>query len=41
MGVKAVGSTYISHDKAIVEAFDKDPLVYHGKIGMYFHTQWN
>jgi acylglycerol lipase len=32
MGVKAVGSTYISRDEAVVEAFDKDPLIYHGKL---------
>ena len=32
MGVQTLDSTYLSHDKAVVEAYDKDPLVYHGKI---------
>ena len=32
MGVQALDSTYLSRDKAVVEAYDKDPLVYRGKI---------
>ncbi len=32
MGVQALDSSYISQDKAVVEAYDKDPLVYRGKI---------
>jgi len=32
LGVQALDSTYLSHDKAVVEAYDKDPLVYRGKI---------
>ena len=32
MGVQALDSTYISQDKSVVEAYDKDPLVYRGKI---------
>lgn len=32
MGVQALNSTYLSRDKAVVEAYDKDPLVYRGKI---------
>jgi acylglycerol lipase len=32
MGVQALDSTYISKDKAVVEAYDKDPLVYRGKV---------
>jgi acylglycerol lipase len=32
MGVQALDSTYLSHDKSVVEAYDHDPLVYRGKI---------
>jgi acylglycerol lipase len=32
MGVQALDSTYLCRDKAVVEAYDKDPLVYRGKI---------
>ena len=32
LGVQALDSTFLSHDKAVVEAYDKDPLVYRGKI---------
>ncbi len=32
LGVQALDSAYLSHDKAVVEAYDKDPLVYRGKI---------
>ncbi len=32
MGVQSLDSTYLSRDKAVVEAYDKDPLVYRGKI---------
>jgi len=32
LGVQALDSTYLSHDKTVVEAYDKDPLVYRGKI---------
>ncbi|MDD5647846.1 MAG: lysophospholipase, partial [Dehalococcoidia bacterium] len=32
LGVQALDSTYISKDKAVVEAYDKDPLVYRGKV---------
>jgi acylglycerol lipase len=32
MGVQALDSTYLSRDKAVVEAYDKDPLVFRGKI---------
>lgn len=32
MGVQALDSTYLSHDKTVVEAYDSDPLVYRGKI---------
>jgi acylglycerol lipase len=32
MGVQSLPSIYLSHDKAVVEAYDKDPLVYRGKI---------
>jgi len=32
MGVQALDSAHLSHDKAIVEAYDNDPLVYRGKI---------
>jgi len=31
-GVQALDSSTLSHDKAVVEAYDKDPLVYRGKI---------
>jgi alpha-beta hydrolase superfamily lysophospholipase len=32
LGVQALDSAYLSRDKAVVEAYDKDPLVYRGKI---------
>jgi alpha-beta hydrolase superfamily lysophospholipase len=32
MGVQALDSTYLCRDKAVVEAYDKDPLVCRGKI---------
>jgi len=32
MGVAAIDSIYLSHDKAVVEAYDNDPLVYRGKV---------
>ena len=32
LGVQALDSADLSHDKAVVEAYDKDPLVYRGKI---------
>jgi len=32
LGVQALDSAYLSHDKTVVEAYDKDPLVYRGKI---------
>lgn len=32
MGVQALDSTFLSHDKSVVEAYDKDPLVFRGKI---------
>jgi acylglycerol lipase len=32
MGVQALDSQYLSRDKTVVEAYDKDPLVYRGKI---------
>jgi acylglycerol lipase len=32
MGVQALDSNFLSRDKAVVEAYDKDPLVYRGKI---------
>ncbi len=32
MGVQALDSSYISQDKSVVEAYDKDPLVFRGKI---------
>jgi acylglycerol lipase len=32
MGVAALDSAFLSRDKAVVEAYDKDPLVYRGKI---------
>ena len=32
LGVQALDSNFLSHDKAVVEAYDKDPLVYRGKI---------
>ncbi|MBN1690586.1 MAG: lysophospholipase [Dehalococcoidia bacterium] len=32
LGVQALDSTYISKDKSVVEAYDKDPLVYRGKV---------
>ena len=32
MGVAVLDSTYLCRDKAVVEAYDKDPLVYRGKI---------
>ncbi len=32
MGVAVLDSTFLSRDKAVVEAYDKDPLVYRGKI---------
>jgi alpha-beta hydrolase superfamily lysophospholipase len=32
LGVQALDSAHLSRDKAVVEAYDKDPLVYRGKI---------
>ena len=32
LGVQALDSNFLSHDKAVVEAYDNDPLVYRGKI---------
>lgn len=32
LGVSKLDSSYLSHDKAVVEAYDNDPLVYRGKI---------
>ncbi len=32
LGVQTLDSTYLSHDRAVVEAYDRDPLVYRGKI---------
>jgi len=32
LGVQALDSTFLSRDKSVVEAYDKDPLVYRGKI---------
>jgi acylglycerol lipase len=32
LGVQALDSTHLSRDKAVVEAYDKDPLVFRGKI---------
>jgi len=32
LGVQALDSVYLCHDKAVVEAYDKDPLVFRGKI---------
>lgn len=32
MGVQALDSTYLSRDRSVVEAYDKDPLVYRGKV---------
>lgn len=32
LGVQALDSTHLSRDKAVVEAYDRDPLVYRGKI---------
>jgi acylglycerol lipase len=32
MGVQALDSAHLSRDKAVVEAYDNDPLVYRGKI---------
>jgi acylglycerol lipase len=32
MGVAALDSAFLSHDQAVVDAYDKDPLVYRGKI---------
>ena len=32
LGVQALDSAHLSHDKAVVEAYDKDPLVYRGKV---------
>jgi len=32
MGVQSLPSADLSHDKAVVEAYDNDPLVYRGKV---------
>lgn len=32
LGVQALDSTHLCRDKSVVEAYDKDPLVYRGKI---------
>jgi alpha-beta hydrolase superfamily lysophospholipase len=32
LGLQSLPSADLSHDKAVVEAYDKDPLVYRGKV---------